>query len=59
MDFVMRMSRIPSAGETLMETGGYDYIPGGKGANSAMAFAKLGGDCVFARGSATTPTARG
>lgn len=47
MDFVMNMSRIPLAGETMIENGSYDYIPGGKGANSAVAFSKLGGDCVF------------
>ncbi|NLK39684.1 MAG: ribokinase [Clostridiales bacterium] len=47
MDFVMNMSRIPSAGETMIEKNQYSYIPGGKGGNSALAFSKLGGDCVF------------
>lgn len=47
MDFVMNMTRVPSAGETMIETNQYDYIPGGKGGNSALAFAKLGADCVF------------
>ena len=47
MDFVMNVSRIPEAGETLSEPGGYAFIPGGKGANSAVAFRRLGGDSVF------------
>ncbi len=50
LDFVQRMRRMPNAGETVMETDpqfGYSYVPGGKGANSAVAFARLGDDCVF------------
>ena len=47
MDFVMNISRIPNPGETVLESGGYDLIPGGKGANSALAVQRLGGDCVF------------
>ena len=50
LDFVQRMRRIPNAGETVIETDpafGYGYVPGGKGANSAVAFARLGDDCVF------------
>src|SRR5688500_15000721 len=43
MDLVCRTQRIPSAGETIL---GSDFvtIPGGKGANQAVAAAKLGGD---------------
>ena len=49
IDFVQKMRRVPSSGETVVEeNGGYSYIPGGKGANSAIAFARLGADCVFA-----------
>ncbi|MBQ2377704.1 MAG: ribokinase [Clostridia bacterium] len=48
MDFVMNVSTIPEAGETLLEsTGDYRFIPGGKGGNSAIAVQRLGGDCVF------------
>lgn len=49
IDFVQRMIRVPYSGETIIETeGGYSYVPGGKGANSAIAFARFGADCVFA-----------
>ena len=46
MDLVVRASRLPSPGETLM---GKDFrtIPGGKGANQAVAAARLGGDVSF------------
>lgn len=49
MDFVQRMRRVPNAGETVVESAdyGYGYVPGGKGANSAVAFARMGDDCVF------------
>lgn len=45
MDLSMNMYKIPEAGETLIDDGGVGYIPGGKGANAAAAFAKLGADC--------------
>ncbi|MBQ7921250.1 MAG: ribokinase [Clostridia bacterium] len=48
IDFVQKMRRVPYSGETVVEdTSGYSYIPGGKGANSAIAFSRLGADCVF------------
>lgn len=47
MDLSMNMYRVPSPGETLLDDGGVAYIPGGKGANAAVAFAKLGADAVF------------
>lgn len=48
IDFVQRMRRIPYSGETVVETEfGYSYVPGGKGANSAITFARFGADCVF------------
>lgn len=47
MDFVQRMAKIPAAGETIVTDATYSYIPGGKGANSAVAFARLGADTVF------------
>jgi len=42
MDLVMRTPRIPATGETL---NGHDFrtVPGGKGANQAVACARLGG----------------
>ncbi len=47
MDFVMNVSRIPEAGQTLQDSGGYDFIPGGKGANAAVSISRLGGESVF------------
>ena len=47
MDLSMNMYRIPAPGETLIDDGGVAYVPGGKGANSAIAFARLGADTVF------------
>ena len=47
MDLSLNMYRIPEAGETLIDDGGVAYTPGGKGANSAIAFSKLFADCVF------------
>lgn len=47
MDFVMRVGKMPEGGQTVVEKRGYDYIPGGKGANSALALARLGADSIF------------
>jgi len=48
IDFVQRMRRVPYGGETTIENElGYSYVPGGKGANAAIAFARFGADCVF------------
>lgn len=47
MDFVMKVGKLPEAGQTIIEKNSYDYVPGGKGANSAVALARLGGDSVF------------
>jgi len=48
IDFVQRMRRVPYSGETVVETGeSYSYVPGGKGANSAITFARFGADTVF------------
>ena len=46
MDLVAKAPRIPVVGETLT---GSDFfmVPGGKGANQAVAAAKLGGEVVF------------
>ena len=47
MDIVLKMDRIPVAGESLTQSDGYEYIPGGKGANAAIAAARLCGSAVF------------
>lgn len=47
IDFVCRMDRIPQQGETVISDGNYAFVPGGKGANTAVAAARLGGDVVF------------
>ena len=46
MDLNMRVLRAPEKGETLIG-GSYSYVSGGKGANSATAVAKLGGESIF------------
>jgi ribokinase len=47
MDLVLKISRVPQAGESLIgET--YQHIPGGKGANQAVAAARLGAQVSFA-----------
>lgn len=48
MDQVVRVPRIPALGETLLVTGPLRLIPGGKGANQAVAMAKLGGAVAMA-----------
>ena len=47
MDLSLNVYKVPEAGQTVMDDGGVAYTPGGKGANSAMTFKKLGADCVF------------
>lgn len=47
MDFIMQTEKMPRSGETFISKGGYTYVPGGKGANSALAFARLGAQSVF------------
>lgn len=47
MDLSMNMYKLPSPGETLVDDGGVAYTPGGKGANSAVALKRLGGECAF------------
>ncbi len=46
MDLNMRMDKAPEKGQTLMGES-YSYVPGGKGANSAVTLAKLGASSVF------------
>ncbi len=46
MDLVMQAERIPEAGESLLGEA-YSYVPGGKGANQAVAAARLGLQVAF------------
>lgn len=46
MDLNMRVNECPLKGQTVLGDS-YAYVPGGKGANSATAVAKLGGDSIF------------
>lgn len=43
----MRMKKLPEAGQTIVENESYSYVPGGKGANAALALSRLGADSVF------------
>ncbi len=47
MDMVARIDHIPLQGESVIGDG-YSFCPGGKGANSAVAAARLGGEVFFA-----------
>ena len=47
MDLTMNMYKLPEAGEALIDDAGVAYMPGGKGANGAMALTKLGAQCIF------------
>jgi ribokinase len=47
MDLMLNVDRAPAPGETVLSNGGVAYIPGGKGANAALAFSKLGAHSVF------------
>lgn len=47
MDLSLNMYKVPEAGETVIDDGGLAYVPGGKGANSAVALARLGAECTF------------
>jgi ribokinase len=46
MDLAANVSRVPASGESMVGID-YDYIPGGKGANSALTLARLGADSIF------------
>ena len=48
MDQVVRVTRVPALGETLFGAGSLKLIPGGKGANQAVAIARLGTAVVMA-----------
>ena len=46
MDLVVKTPRIPALGETILG-GDFLMVPGGKGANQAVAAARLGADVCF------------
>ena len=48
MDQVVRVPRLPDLGETLLGAGSLQLIPGGKGANQAVAMARLGASVSMA-----------
>jgi ribokinase len=48
MDQVVRVPRIPTLGETLLTTASLRLVPGGKGANQAVAIARLGASVAMA-----------
>lgn len=47
IDFVCTVDKMPMQGQTVLSDGTYAFVPGGKGANTAVAAARLGGDVVF------------
>ena len=55
MDQVVRVPRVPALGETLLGTGPLRLVPGGKGANQAVAMALLGGTVAMAGRVGTDP----
>ena len=48
MDEVVTVSRLPMFGETLLGAGSLKLVPGGKGANQAVAMARLGAPVAMA-----------
>ena len=48
MDQIVRVSHIPMQGETLLSTSSLKLAPGGKGANQAVAMARLGASVAMA-----------
>ncbi len=55
MDQVVRVPRVPRVGETLLSAGSLRLVPGGKGANQAVAMARLGGTVAMAGRVGTDP----
>ena len=48
MDLSLNVYRVPAPGQTVVDDGGVAYTPGGKGANAAVAFSRLGADTILA-----------
>jgi ribokinase len=55
MDQVVHVPRIPAFGETLLGAGSLKLVPGGKGANQAVAMARLGAHVMMAGCVGTDP----
>lgn len=55
MDQVVRVPRVPTLGETLLGAGSLKLVPGGKGANQAVAMARLGASVHMAGRVGTDP----
>src|SRR6266581_6189758 len=55
MDQVVQVPRIPVLGETLLGAGSLKLVPGGKGANQAVAMARLGASVMLAGGVGSDP----
>jgi ribokinase len=55
MDQIVRVPRIPAFGETLLSVGSLKLVPGGKGANQAVAMARLGAQVMMAGCVGTDP----
>ena len=47
IDFLMTTPYVPSPGETIVSEGAYTFVPGGKGANTAVAASKLSSQVIF------------
>lgn len=48
MEFVMGVESIPLSSQTTIEESmGFDYLPGGRGANAAITIARLGAESIF------------
>jgi ribokinase len=55
MDQVVEVPRLPALGETLLGAGSLKLVPGGKGANQAVAMARLGASVAMAGRVGTDP----
>src|SRR5437762_13389009 len=55
MDQIVQIPRLPALGETLLGAGSLKLIPGGKGANQAVAMARLGASVSMAGRVGTDP----
>src|SRR5258708_32193044 len=53
---VVHVSRVPLLGETLREAGSLKLVPGGKGANQAVAMARLGAPVAIAGRGSSDPS---
>lgn len=47
MDIVFPMQKFPGPGESMIAESNCEYVPGGKGANTAVALARIGADVIF------------